>query len=213
MIVLSHRGYWKLEKEKNTKVAFSRSFNLGFGTETDIRDWKEQLVIAHDLATPKDLLFENFLELYCNHAPSLPLAINIKSDGLQVHLKRLLDKFNVNNYFVFDMSVPDGLAYLKNGIRVFTRQSEYEVTPSFYKEAHGIWLDEFHGHWINEKIINFHLQENKQVCIVSPELHGRTFEIEWEHYREIQKKVEPNQLMLCTDHPELAQQFFNYDSN
>ena len=46
MIVLSHRGYWKTPAEKNTAAAFRRSFDLGFGTETDVRDRGGELVIA-----------------------------------------------------------------------------------------------------------------------------------------------------------------------
>jgi len=40
MLVISHRGYWKELAEKNRPIAFERSFALGFGTETDIRDYK-----------------------------------------------------------------------------------------------------------------------------------------------------------------------------
>ena len=49
MIILSHRGYWKSEKERNQEVAFHRSFDLGYGTETDIRDIQGKLVISHDM--------------------------------------------------------------------------------------------------------------------------------------------------------------------
>ncbi len=38
MIILSHRGYWKEVSEKNKPIAFERSFSLGLGTETYIRD-------------------------------------------------------------------------------------------------------------------------------------------------------------------------------
>ena len=35
------------------------------------------------------------------------------------------------------MSVPDGLGYLKQNMKAFTRESEYEKVPSFYDEACG----------------------------------------------------------------------------
>lgn len=53
-------------------------------------------------------------------------------------LKELLEEYNITNYFVFD-----GLGYLKQNMKAFTRESEYEKVPSFYDEACGIWLDEF----------------------------------------------------------------------
>ena len=140
---------------------------------------------------------------------ALPLALNIKSDGLQIKLKKLLLEYKVANYFVFDMSVPDGLQYLKNEINSFTRQSEYETLPSFYDDAKGVWLDEFNQHWINEEIIEKHLNKGKEVCIVSPDLHARKYKEEWRHYKEIEQSLNINNLMICTDHPEEAREFFD----
>ena len=31
--ILAHRGYWKNESEKNSKTAFERAFDNGFGIE------------------------------------------------------------------------------------------------------------------------------------------------------------------------------------
>ena len=44
--ILAHRGFWKEETEKNTKIAFERAFNSGFGIETDLRDIKGEIVIS-----------------------------------------------------------------------------------------------------------------------------------------------------------------------
>lgn len=130
--ILSHRGYWKEANEKNLPIAFEQSFSIGFGTETDIRDYKGELVISHDIADKKCISVK---EIYTKHDSTLPLALNIKADGLQIKLKELLQKYKIKNYFVFDMSVPDGLQYLKHNIKSFTRESEYEKVPSFYDEA------------------------------------------------------------------------------
>lgn len=208
MIILSHRGYWKDVSEKNLEIAFERSFSLGFGTETDIRDYKGELVISHDIADEQSLSVSNFFEIYAKYDFSLPLALNIKADGLQTKLKELLDHFNITNYFVFDMSVPDGLGYIKQGINSLTRQSEYEQAPSFYEEAYGVWLDEFKTHWITKEIIENHLKNKKQICIVSPDLHKRNYMNEWIHYKEIEKELDITNLLLCTDNPEKAKEFF-----
>lgn len=207
MTILSHRGFWRIESEKNKLVSFRRSFLLNFGVETDIRDYDTELVISHDMADDNCLLVDTFFESYTEINSNLPLAINIKADGLQEKLKILLNKFNIENYFVFDMSVPDGLLYLRHGLKVFTRQSEYEKEPSFYGEACGVWLDEFKGHWINERVILSHIQDNKKICIVSPDLHKRDYLREWEEYKYIEQKFGIN-LMICTDYPEIAKEFF-----
>lgn len=209
MKVLSHRGYWKDVQEKNSKIAFERSFSLGFGTETDIRDYKGELVISHDIADENCISVKEMFEIYNKYDNTLPLALNIKSDGLQLKLKELIEKYKITNYFVFDMSVPDGIQYLKHKIKAFTRESEYEQLPSFYEEAEGIWLDEFKGHWINSLVLSKHIKNNKQICIVSPDLHKRDYKIEWKEYKEIEKQLNVDNIMICTDYPEDAKEFFD----
>jgi len=107
------------------------------------------------------------------------------------------------------MSVPDGLGYLKQNIKAFTRESEYEKLPSFYDESCGIWLDEFQGHWITKEVIEKHVKNGKQICIVSPDLHKREYKKEWQHYKEIEKQLGITNLMMCTDYPEMAKEFLD----
>ncbi len=208
MIILSHRGYWKTESEKNSLIAFERSFQKGFGTETDIRDYNGNLVISHDIASESSIPLDVLLSLYKKFEP-LTLALNIKSDGLQLKLKSILEEYKINNYFVFDMSVPDALGYLKYGLKTFTRQSEYEIIPSFYEDVEGVWLDEFKSHWINQEVISKHMEAKKNICIVSPELHKRDYKTEWKNYKEISSHLKTEKILLCTDCPEEAQLFFN----
>lgn len=232
MLILSHRGYWKRPEEKNTETAFVRSFTLGFGTETDVRDAGGQLVISHD---PPDrdaepLPFARFCTLYKEHggsngdgAAGLPLALNIKADGLQNRLADALAEHDIQNGFVFDMSVPDALGYLRRrgsdggnngGPRVFTRRSEYEPVAAFYEEADGVWLDGFFGEWVGADDIAEPLALGKQVCLVSPELHGRAHQPFWERLADWKlcqhaagrARPEP---MLCTDYPQQARAFFD----
>jgi hypothetical protein len=215
MQVISHRGYWKTLEEKNSAAAFERSFALGFGTETDFRDYQGNLVVAHDppgtacvnppLLVPADLCFR----LLANHGAHLPLAINIKADGLQEFIGALLRKYQITNYFLFDMSVPDAVRSLRAGLRCFTRQSDLEPEPAFYDLAHGVWLDSFETNWITPASIRLHLQAGKQVCLVSPELHSRQHLPYWKMLRESPDVINSPRLMLCTDLPEDAAAFFN----
>jgi len=209
LIILSHRGYWLEPSERNTRTAFERSFSLGFGTETDIRDHDCRLVISHDMADKRSLPLETFFEIYNSFNNNLPLALNIKADGLQMELTRLLTLHEIENYFVFDMAVPDGLLYARNQLNTFTRQSEYEKDPPYYDMADGVWLDEFAEHWITDEVIAQHLSNRKAVCIVSPDLHRRGSAREWDHYKSIQSRVGEGTMMLCTDLPAKAREFFN----
>jgi hypothetical protein len=207
MKILSHRGYWKNDSEKNQEKSFHRSFELGFGTETDLRDLGGKIVISHDMPVDVEFTADNFFRLYTEYQSNLPLALNIKSDGLQRSVKILLEKYSINNFFVFDMSVPDARSWINYGIRIFTRESEFEPTPYFYEQAAGVWLDSFLSDWVKEETITNHLHRGKQVCLVSPELHNREYKTFWKYIRGTKVIHHPN-LMLCTDYPEEARNFF-----
>ena len=46
--IIAHRGFWKIESEKNTMLALERAIENGFGFETDLRDYAGKLVISHN---------------------------------------------------------------------------------------------------------------------------------------------------------------------
>lgn len=212
MKIISHRGMWSSPVEKNTIESFKRSFEYGFGIETDIRDYNERIVISHDLPNKSSVILDDLFDLYSECKCILPIAINIKSDGLQSELIKSIKKYDIKNYFVFDMSVPDAIGYCRSNIRVYTRQSDYEITPSFYVLANGVWIDEFDRSWISREIIDTHLDNAKEVCIVSPELHNRDYRKTWEFFRQIEREIGKDILSLCTDLPELAMEFFNEEN-
>jgi glycerophosphoryl diester phosphodiesterase len=210
MIILSHRGYWKEPAEKNTEAAFVRSFALGFGTETDLRDHQGQLVISHDPPTGPEVSADAFFALYAKHGRGLPLALNIKADGLQESLQTVLKKHQIpaTDYFVFDMAVPDALGYLRRDMPAFTRNSELEPAPAFADKAAGIWVDGFFGDWFGPEELSALLQSFRRACVVSPELHGRSHQALWNRLANSPIAHHPG-LMICTDRPEEAQALFH----
>lgn len=207
MKIISHRGFWRKKSEKNSFIAFRRAFENGFGVETDLRDQNGRIVISHDMPKGKCLGLEEFFRLYRSFRGRPVLALNIKADGLQSKLKDALLRHRIANYFVFDMSIPDALGYRKTRLTMFSRQSEVEPEPLLYNSSQGVWLDEFFGHWIDSSVIRRHAR--KKICIVSPELHGRDHRRAWNQYRKIQRSLKYNRLMICTDYPDKAQEFFN----
>lgn len=202
MRILSHRGYWTTQAEKNQEVAFRRSFNLGYGTETDVRDCRGELVISHDMPKGDEMPFSVFLAL--TGSTPLPLAINIKADGLAKPLAEAFCGYK-HDWFVFDMSIPDMRAHLDAGNPVYARLSEVERTPAWANEIAGVWLDAFRGEWYDARTILELLQSGLKVCLVSSELHKRDHRPVWTMLKELGD--EPN-LSLCTDIPEEATRFF-----
>jgi glycerophosphoryl diester phosphodiesterase len=203
MRILSHRGFWTKADERNSIPAFIRSCEHEFGLETDVRDCNGRLVISHDVPTGGEVGFDRILRLF--HERDLPLAVNIKADGLALLLKRALSEYDVADWFAFDMSIPDMRSYLDHDLPVFARVSEVERTPPWIAEVAGIWFDSFTGHSYDTATIARYLREGKRVCIVSPELHRQPHLPVW---RDIKALSGESALLLCTDYPEQARQFF-----
>lgn len=208
MIIISHRGYWKNQNEKNTIKAFEQSLNLGIAIEVDIRDYKNNLVISHDIANETSPELTSLFDIYCQLANQPIIAFNVKSNGLQKKLKYLLESFQIKNYFIFDCSVPDALNYIKLGMPTYTRQSEYETLPAFYDLSSGVWIDEFNSNWIDAKTLEFHYKNRKKICIVSPEIHGRDSLLSWKTYKKVISDYPNINISLCTDYPLEARNFF-----
>ena len=207
MIVLSHRGYWKEPAEKNQPVAFRRSFDLGYGTETDVRDLRRTLMIAHDPPDGSEITLAGMLDSLAGR--DLPMAMNIKADGLARDLAAAMQAHGVKRWFTFDMTVPETVVQLRLGLPVFTRASEYEQPPPCYDRAIGVWLDAFVSTWYTPHDIETFLRDGKQVCVVSPELHGRDHRELWTELKSL--SAHPD-LMLCTDIPEAATAFFGEET-
>ncbi len=206
MLILSHRGYWKDDKEKNQKIAFQRSFDMGFGTETDVRDSMGKIVIAHDMPMGGEITLENLLDIMAGR--NLPLALNIKADGLCEIVRDILGKYGHHNYFCFDMSIPDMIIYMRKSVKFFTGLSDILSKPVLLEEADGVWLDSFNSDWYQHHLIDEIINENKTVCVVSSDLHKRSNKEQWGIIKK-SHNINSDKLILCTDYPEEARRYFN----
>ncbi|OJX07687.1 MAG: hypothetical protein BGO76_08995 [Caedibacter sp. 38-128] len=239
MGIIDHRGAWctSFNQMKNTSLqnsytGFLRSFEQGRGIEFDVRDFKGDLVISHDIPEGKKLTLDELFQLYGQFKSKAgPLAINIKADGLQEKIKKALDLYDIENYFLFDMSIPETIKYSKQDLKFCIRHSEYEkdpknFSPYLYEKAVGVWVDQFFlcpekGTWITIEIIKQHLEYSKKVFIVSPELHtwGRDtiYKNVWKQYKSIfeylsKYKYNLNNIYLCTDLPNDATVYFKSEN-
>jgi hypothetical protein len=209
--ILAHRGFFLNKSEKNSPVALRRAINEGFGLETDLRDLDGKIVISHDPprknSFPKS--FEWLLEeINSSHSKSR-IGLNIKSDGLatlvesEIHSK----KHETNQFFVFDMSVPDSLSYLKGSLPVYSRISDYEPAPAFLDKARGVWIDNFNGLFPQIERAEHLLAQGMRITIVSSELHLRDRSALWNEI--IESGIYLNPLFeICTDFPMEAAHLF-----
>ncbi len=211
--ILAHRGRWNSDVAKNSREALSGALLAGFGLETDIRDLDGTLVISHDppLRSDELITFDWLLDVYASNGCTGVLALNIKADGLAEMTRRALNARGITSYFVFDMSVPDMLAYIRAEMPVYTRVSEYEPTPALVSESSGIWLDNFTGDFPQLDIAAELAANRKPIALVSPELHKRPHEAFWASLRERQA-LDLSSMLLCTDFPDAAALYFGSET-
>lgn len=195
--LLAHRGMWSSPEERNSRPALSASFASGFGVETDVRDGGGALVISHDPPAGGEPTAAELVDWARGHG--LPVAVNVKADGLSARVADLFAGTDVD-WFAFDMSVPETLRYATAGLPYLTRHSDIEPEPVLYPGAAGVWLDAFHSDWFGPDEVRRHLDAGKRVAVVSPELHGRPPERQWEWLAEFECGPDED-LMICTDHP------------
>ncbi len=208
--IIAHRGVWEHASEQNSLDAFQRALSSGFGIETDLW-WRDgEVLVSHDPPRGPGLALADLVHLYREMGSEAPLAFNAKSDALYSMDRCTLAPLEGTKYFFFDMSVPDMLGYRRAALPFYSRQSELERDPALYQEAQGVWLDQFFEDWVDGAILAQHADAGKAVCIVSPDLHGRHYESAWARYRHALESSaqRTTSVMLCTDHPLRAQEFF-----
>jgi glycerophosphoryl diester phosphodiesterase len=192
--IYAHRGIWRDKNEANSISAINRAHAEGFGIETDVRWANHEMIISHDLITTDSVLsFRNSL------FDAIPVAINIKTDGLQPYLKEFIINNGHRGTFVFDGSIPEMVKYRAEEISHALRLSEYEKDLPWNPDF--IWVDGFEvDWWIRDRQILQHL-EDTPIVFVSPELHGREHRTAWEWLLDLKKSGTDN-LYVCTDFPE-----------
>lgn len=203
--VVAHRGLWVDPDEANTPAALREALRAGFGIETDIRDRNGKVVVSHDPPLNRSALFSELIRDWTDEGivGDQCFALNVKSDGLVPMMGEIEELLKGRNYFFFDMSFPQLLAYSRAGFPISLRVSELEPAPVDLTRELGVaenyLLDGFASDWWIAKDAMDDLVSRSQVTVISPEIHGRQPYEVWDWF--IQKLNEGCDLYLCTDLP------------
>lgn len=206
--ILAHRGLWRNKNQQNTLDALFGAIEAGFGVETDIRDLDGNVVISHD---PPTLNSHGNLEAFLNAIKfsknKVRCALNIKSDGLAKYWTEAMKNVNPDQFFFFDMSIPDHAVFVNKGLPTYSRVSDVETEILFRQSACGVWVDNFSGYFDQVSKTKELLRNGLRVATVSPELHGRPYMETWQELKRQGIHHDTN-WEICTDFPKLAIEFF-----
>ena len=192
--IFAHRGLW-LESglEENSFEALQLAFHEGFGVEVDIRDYLGRVVISHDPPSKSSFDFKALVDL-ASGFPDLPIAINVKSDGLA---NELATHQIVNPHFFFDMSFPQERDFVRRGLTVASRVSEHEPVDRALQP--NLWVDSFEADWyLGEPQAMTAIANSSRAVFISPELHHRRHQESWNALGPLIQ--ENSSLGICTDY-------------
>lgn len=179
-----------------------------YGVEIDLRDYQDDIILTHDPFEPGEY-FTNFLEHY-HHAF---LILNIKSERIEHRVLKLLQTYQIINYFFLDSSFPMIYQLTQQGERrIALRYSEYEGLENILlmsNKIEWVWVDCFTSFPLTT--VKYQLLKNQglKICIVSPELQQQPGKlIEYAQYMHTHNII-PD--MICTKYYNIPtwQKIFN----
>jgi hypothetical protein len=177
------------------------------GVEIDVRSQGNRLYLSHDPFVSGEN-FEDWLK-YFHHRI---LILNVKEDGLEKKIVSYLEKFEITDYFFLDQSLPALVQFANNGFsQTAVRLSEYEpieIALNMPGSVQWIWADCFTKYSIDSDASNILHDRGFKICLVSPELQGRT---DPEFISEAAYAIKKNQIIadaVCSKRPDIWRKIF-----
>lgn len=142
-----------------------------YGVEMDLRSYGNRLIVHHEPFVDA-VDFEEWIKHYKHKT----LILNVKEEGIEYRVKKIVEQHGIEDYFFLDLSFPYLIKMVKTGEkRVATRYSEYEALEyvlSLAGKANWVWVDCFTRMPLT-RVSYEALTKRFKLCIVSPELQGR----------------------------------------
>lgn len=179
-----------------------KKISTNYGAEIDIRSNSYDIILNHEPFS-KGEKFDTWLKHYSHKT----LIINIKEEGLEKRILKILKKNNIKNFFLLDQSFPFLIKYSNSFFsKTAGRISEYETIETIKKiknRINWVWVDCFNIFPLNKNKYDILKKMNLKLCYVSPELQGvhNTKKIERFISFLLKKKLIPD--AVCTKYPKL----------
>ena len=178
-----------------------------FGIEIDIRSIGSDLILQHDPFESGELL-PTWLDSYQHKT----LILNVKEEGLESELIKLMNSKGIDDYFFLDQSFPFIVKSFKSHEkRCAVRVSEFEsieTAITISGRINWIWVDYFSHFPLNKNDALRLKDAGFKLCLVSPELHGvKTDEVIKQFIAAIKENaINPD--AVCTKRLDLWEAYF-----
>ncbi|MCH2540644.1 MAG: hypothetical protein MK002_00130 [Alphaproteobacteria bacterium] len=173
-----------------------------YGVEIDVRSYNNKIILNHDPMKNGEFL-DNWIRKY-NHKF---LIINIKEEGLEKYIIKILKNKKIKDFFFLDQSFPFLIKTLNsNETRCAIRFSEYEdikTINNLKKKINWVWVDHFSKFPLNKSISNSLKKKNIKICIVSPEIVKKT---SIQNLKKLKNSIQKKNIHIdavCTKNPEI----------
>jgi hypothetical protein len=192
----------KIIAHRRNTIETLRATPEKYGIEVDVRSIADRLVIHHDPFVDGES-FEDWLAHY-RHGT---LILNVKEEGLEARLIELMSAFSIADYFFLDQSFPFLIKWARLGERrCAVRVSEFESIETALSLAgmvEWVWVDCFTKFPLSSEDGARLRAAGFRLCLVSPELQGRTNE---EEITKMQGELAERAIVIdavCTKRPDL----------
>ena len=154
-----------------------KKVSCNFGVEIDIRSDGSDLILNHEPYSKGELL-EDWITSYDHEI----LILNVKEEGLEEEILKLIHKRKIKKFFFLDQSFPFLIKSINNGTKeCAVRISEYEsihTVLNLCNKVDWVWIDFFNYFPLSIDDLNILKEANFKLCLVSPELQGHSAETE-----------------------------------
>jgi hypothetical protein len=173
-----------------------------YGVEVDIRSEGQKLIIHHDPFAAGEC-FDDWIDVY-RHGT---LILNVKEEGLEMRLIKIMKAKGIEDYFFLDQSFPFLYKWAIAGAKhCAVRVSEFESIETAMKLVgwiDWIWVDCFtHFPLSHDEALDLK-QAGFRLCLVSPELQGRDAETEIPALAHLLRRRDIQADAVCTKRSDL----------
>lgn len=173
-----------------------------WGVEVDVRTLNGEIILSHDRGESGPLLAE-WLEFFKHKL----LILNVKEDGLEEDVTRLLESKQVTQFFFLDQPFPSVVACIRRAEkRCAVRVSDLEGLEAALNIAGKVewaWVDSFSPITAAAEQVANLTHVGFKTCLVSPELQGRDLGTELDNITDDFANVGIRPTAVCTKYPSI----------